>query len=51
MRDDQIKRAQAIMQEVSCYGSAVLQQDLKQVMDDLKDGKIFQIIDYGKRLN
>jgi hypothetical protein len=51
IRDDQIKRAQAIIPEVYCYGSAALQQDLKQVMDDLSNGKIFQIIDYGKRIN
>jgi hypothetical protein len=41
---DQIKGAQAIMQEVARHGSAGLQQDLKQIMDALKAGKIFQIM-------
>jgi hypothetical protein len=43
--DYQIKRAQGIMQEVARHGSAGLQQELKQIMDALKAGKIFQIMD------
>ena len=42
--DDKLERAQAIMMEISNNGSVLLRKNLRQVMDDLKTGKIINFI-------
>jgi hypothetical protein len=43
--DHQIEKVQAIMKELSDNGSALLRKNLSQIIDDLRTGKIFQMMD------
>jgi hypothetical protein len=45
VNDEQLERVQAIMKEISIHDSALMRKDLRQVMDDLSAGKIFQMMD------
>jgi hypothetical protein len=47
---NQSKNARVIIQEISRYGSAALQNELKQIMDDLNDRKIVQSIEGVKTI-